>query len=137
MMLPLNGVFDNLLYNVSTDGTVTLLGEVSRPPLKSDAERAVMNSKVSSGSIIRSKCYPYRPTMTAFGWRRIARSYGNSVLSQYPLRAVPPIHIIVENGHVTLEGAVARQMEKQVAEMQANRDSGVFSVANNSRVEND
>ena len=59
------------------------------------------------------------------------------MLSQYPLRAVPPIHNIVENGHVTLEGAVARQMEKQVAEMQANRDSGVFSVANNSRVEND
>ena len=41
VMLPVYGVFDNLLYQVSPDGTVTLLGQVSRPTLKSDAERAV------------------------------------------------------------------------------------------------
>jgi osmotically-inducible protein OsmY len=41
--------------------------------------------------------------------------YGNGVRSQYSLRAVPPIHIVVNNGHVTLEGVVARQMDKQVA----------------------
>src|SRR5579864_727822 len=41
VMLPYYGVFDNLLYNVSPDGTVTLFGEASRPTLKSDAERAV------------------------------------------------------------------------------------------------
>ena len=35
VMLPFYGVFDNLLYRVSPDGTVTLLGEVSRPTLKS------------------------------------------------------------------------------------------------------
>lgn len=63
--------------------------------------------------------------------------YGNDVLSQYSLRAVPPIHIVVNNGHVTLEGVVARQMDKQVAEMQAKSVSGVFSVTNNLRVEED
>jgi hypothetical protein len=41
VMLPFYGVFDNLLYKFSPDGTLTLLGEVSRPTLKSDAERAV------------------------------------------------------------------------------------------------
>jgi len=51
------------------------------------------------------------------------------------LRAVPPIHIIVKNGHITLEGVVARQMEKQVAGMQANSVPGAFSVTNNLVVE--
>src|ERR1039458_10418296 len=45
VMLPFYGVFDNLLYKVSADGTLTLLGEVSRPTLKSDAERAVRRSE--------------------------------------------------------------------------------------------
>ena len=57
------------------------------------------------------------------------------MLSQYQLRAVPPIHIIVNKGHITLEGVVARQMDKQVAGMQANGVHGVFSVTNNLRVE--
>ncbi len=61
--------------------------------------------------------------------------YGNSVLSQYQLRAVPPIHIIVNQGHITLEGVVARQMDKQVAGMQANGVHGAFSVTNNLVVE--
>jgi hyperosmotically inducible protein len=61
--------------------------------------------------------------------------YGNSVLSPYGLRAVPPIHIIVNQGHVTLEGVVAKQMDKQVAETQAKSVPNVFSVANNLRVE--
>jgi hyperosmotically inducible protein len=59
------------------------------------------------------------------------------VLWQYQFRAVPPIHIVVDNGRVTLEGVVARPMEKQVAGMQASSVSGVFSVENNLRVEID
>ena len=47
------------------------------------------------------------------------------------MRAVPPIHIIVKNGNVTLEGVVARSMDKQIAGVQANSVSGVFSVTNN------
>ena len=61
--------------------------------------------------------------------------YGNSVLSPYGLRAVPPIHIIVNQGHVTLEGVVAKQMDKQVAEVQAKSVPNVFSVTNNLQVE--
>src|ERR1035437_9379315 len=41
VMLPYYGVFDNLAYKVDPDGTVTLLGQVARPTLKSDAENAV------------------------------------------------------------------------------------------------
>src|ERR1700734_996690 len=40
LMLPYYGVFDDLAFKVD-GGTVTLLGEVTRPTLKSDAEAAV------------------------------------------------------------------------------------------------
>ena len=137
VMLPFYGVFDNLLYKVSVDGTVTLLGEVSRPTLKSDAERAVMAIEGVQRVDNQITVLPVSPNDDRIRLATYRKIYGNSVLSQYQLRAVPPIHIIVENGRVTLEGAVARQMEKQVAGMQANSVPGVFSLENNLRVEND
>jgi hypothetical protein len=122
---------------VSPDGTVTLLGEVSRPTLKSDAERAVGKIEGVERVDNQIKVLPVSSNDDRIRRARYRNIYGHSVLSLYQLRAVPPIHIIVDNGHVKLEGAVARQMEKQVAGMQANSVSGVFSVENNLRVEND
>jgi len=135
--LPFYGVFDNLLYTVSADGTVTLLGEVSRPTLKSDAERVVREIEGVERVDNQIKVLPVSPNDDRIRRATYRKIYGNSVLSQYQLRAVPPIHIIVKNGHVTLEGVVARQMEKQVAGIQANSVSGVFSVENNLRVESE
>jgi hyperosmotically inducible protein len=130
-MLPYYGVFDNLAYKVDPDGTVTLLGQVALPTLKSDAENAVKRIEGVEKVVNNLEVLP-----TSGNDDRIRRAtyraiYGNSVLSQYQLRAVPPIHIIVKNGHVTLEGAVARQMDKQIAGMQANGVHGAFSVTNN------
>ena len=45
--------------------------------------------------------------------------------------AIPPVHIIVKNGHVTLEGVVISQMDKNMAGIYANTVPGVFSVQNN------
>ena len=137
VMLPFYGVFDNLLYNVSPDGTVTLLGEASRPTLKSDAERAVREIEGVERVDNQIKVLTVSPNDDRIRRATYRKIFGHSVLSQYQLRAVPPIHIVVDNGHVKLEGVVARQMEKQVAGMQANSVSGVFSVENNLRVEND
>jgi hyperosmotically inducible periplasmic protein len=137
VMLPFYGVFDNLLYRVSPDGTVTLLGQVSRPTLKSDAERAVREIEGVERVDNQIKVLPVSPNDDRIRRATYRKIYGHNVLSQYQLRAVPPIHIVVDSGHVTLEGVVARQMEKQVAGMQANSVSGVFSVENNLRVEND
>ena len=137
VMLPFYGVFDNLLYNVSPDGTVTLLGEASRPTLKSDAERAVREIEGVERVDNQIKVLPVSPNDSRIRRAMYRKIFGHSVLSQYQLRAVPPIHIVVDNGHVKLEGVVARQMEKQVAGMQANSVSGVFTVENNLRVEND
>ena len=131
VMLPYYGVFDNLAYKVDPDGSVTLLGQVARPTLKSDAENVVKRIEGVEKVVNNIEVLP-----TSGNDDRIRRAtyraiYGNSVLSQYQLRAVPPIHIIVKNGHVTLEGAVARQMDKQIAGMQANGVHGAFSVTNN------
>lgn len=135
VMLPFYGVFDNLAYNVSPDGTVTLLGQVSRPTLKSDAERVVKKIEGVERVDNQIEVLP-TSSMDDQTRRAVYRAiYGNDVLSQYAMRAVPPIHIIVKNGHVTLEGVVSRQMDKQIAEMQAKGVSNVFSVTNNLRVE--
>jgi hyperosmotically inducible protein len=135
VMLPFYGVFDNLAYKVDPDGTVTLLGQVARPTLKSDAENVVKRIEGVERVVNNIEVLP-----TSINDDNIRRAvyraiYGNSVLSQYQLRAVPPIHIIVKNGNVTLEGVVARTMDKQVAGMQTNQVSGVFSVTNNLQVE--
>ncbi len=135
VMLPFYGVFDNLAYKVDPDGTVTLLGQVARPTLKSDAEKAVKGIEGVEKVVNNIEILP-----TSLNDDRIRRAayraiYGNSVLSQYQLRAVPPIHIIVKNGNITLEGVVARPMDKQIAGIQANGVHGAFSVTNNLAVE--
>jgi hyperosmotically inducible periplasmic protein len=135
VMLPYYGVFDNLSYKVDADGTVTLLGQVARSSLKSDAESNVKRIEGVEKVVNNIEVLP-----TSINDDRIRRAvyrsiYGNSVLSSYQLRAVPPIHIIVKKGNVTLEGVVARAMDKQVAGVQANGVHGVFSVTNNLLVE--
>ena len=135
VMLPFYGVFDNLAYKVDPDGTVTLLGQVSRPTLKSDAENVVKHIEGVEKVVNNIEVLP-----TSINDDQIRRAayraiYGNEVLSQYQMRAVPPIHIIVKNGHITLEGVVAREMDKQIAGVQANSVHGAFSVTNNLVVE--
>ena len=135
VLLPYYGVFDNLAYRVSPDGTVTLIGQVARPTLKSDAENAVKHIEGVDRVDNQIQVLPTSPMDDQIRVATYRAIYGNSVLSPYQLRAVPPIHIIVSQGHVTLEGVVAKQMDKQVAEMQAKSVPNVFSVTNNLRVE--
>lgn len=135
VMLPFYGVFDNLSYKVDPDGTVTLLGQVARPTLKSDAENVVKRIEGVERVVNNIEVLP--TSMNDDQIRRAAYRaiYGNDVLSQYQMRAVPPIHIIVKNGHITLEGVVSRDMDKQIAGVQANTVHGAFSVTNNLVVE--
>ncbi len=135
VLLPFYGVFDNLAYKVDPDGTVTLIGQVSRPTLKSDAENAIKRIEGVERVVNQLEVLPLSPNDDRIRRAVFRAIYGNDVLSQYELRAVPPIHIIVKNGNVTLAGAVSRQMDKQIAEMQAKSVSGVFSVTNNLQVD--
>jgi hyperosmotically inducible periplasmic protein len=135
VMLPYYGVFDNLAYKVDPDGTVTLVGQVVRPTLKSDAENGVKRIEGVERVVNDIEILPPAPADDRIRRATYRAIYGNSALSQYQLRAVPPIHIIVKNGRVTLEGVVARQMDKQIAGVQANSVHGVFAVTNNLQVE--
>jgi hyperosmotically inducible protein len=137
VMLPYYGVFDNLAYKVDSDGTVTLIGQVARPVLKSDAENSIKHIEGVAKVVNNIEVLPTSPNDDQIRRATYRAIFGNSVLSEYQLRAVPPIHIIVKNGHVTLEGVVARDMEKQIAGVQANSVPGVFSVTNNLVVEED
>jgi hyperosmotically inducible protein len=134
VMLPYYGVFDNLAYRV--DGsTVTLMGQVTRPTLKSDAGNVVKGiegvNKVDNQILV----LPLSPMDDQSRLAVYRAIYGHPGLDRYALQAVPPIHIILNNGKVTLEGVVATQGDKDMATIRANGVSGVFSVVNNLRVE--
>jgi hyperosmotically inducible periplasmic protein len=134
VMLPFYSVFDNLEYRV--DGTkVTLLGQVVRPDLKDDAGKAV---KHIEGVTVVDNQLEVLPT--SFNDDHIRRAefraiYSFPSLQMYSLRSVPPIHIIVNNGHVTLEGSVSTEGAKDTANVVANRVPGVFSVTNDLQVD--
>jgi len=134
VLLPYYGVFDNLAYPVSPDGTVTLLGKVARPSLKSDAENAVKGIEGVENIDNQIKMLPTSNMDDQIRMATYQAIYENSVLSPFSLRAVPPIHIIVDQGHVTLEGVVARQMDKQIAEIRAKGIPNVLSVNDNLQV---
>ena len=134
VMLPYYSVFDNLAYRV--DGrTVILEGQVANPAVKPDAENAVKRIEGVEKVVNNIEVLPVSPMDDRIRRAVYRAIYGNPALNQYQLRAVPPIHIIVKNGHVTLEGVVARSMDKQIAGMRANQVFGVFSVQNNLEVE--
>ncbi len=134
VMLPYYSVFDNLEYKVEGD-SVTLLGQVTRPTLKGDAEGAVKSIEGVERVVNRIEVLPLSPGDDRIRREEFRAIFGFASLNRYAIQAVPPIHIIVKNGHVTLEGVVATQGDKNIAGIQANSVSGVFSVTNNLRVE--
>jgi hyperosmotically inducible protein len=134
VMLPYYDVFDNLAYRVDGD-TVTLLGQVTRPTLKTDAERVVKDIEGVEKVVNNVEVLPVSPNDDSIRLAVYRAIFGHTALNRYAMRSVPPIHIIVKNGNVTLEGVVANESDKNIAGLQANSVSGVFSVKNNLRVE--
>jgi hyperosmotically inducible protein len=136
VMLPYYGVFDNLAYRVD-GGSVTLMGQVARPTLKSDAGNVVKGIEGVTHVDNQIEVLPLSPMDDGLRVAEYRAIYGHPGLDRYAMQAVPPIHIIVSNGKVTLEGVVATQADKDMAAIRANTVSGVFSVVNNLRVESD
>jgi hyperosmotically inducible protein len=134
VLLSWYSVFDNLAYKVEGD-RVTLLGHVVRPVLKADAEAVVKRIEGVAKVVNNIEVLPLSPNDDRIRRAVYRAIYGNPVLERYALQAVPPIHIIVKNGNVTLEGVVATEMEKNVAKIQASGVSGTFSVTDHLRVE--
>jgi osmotically-inducible protein OsmY len=134
--LPYYSVFDWLGAAVKPDGTVILTGEVTRPTLKSDAENRIKRLESVLGVINSVEVLPLSPMdddLRIALYRAIFRY--DSPLFRYGTQSVPPIHIIVKNGHVALKGVVANQMDSELAYMAANGVSGVFEVKNELQIE--
>ncbi len=134
VMLPYYNVFDNLSFKVE-GRKVTLLGQVARPTLKADAGRVVKSIEGVEIVDNQIEVLPLSPNDDRIRIAVYRAIYGQSSLQRYGLQAVPPIHIIVKNGNVTLEGVVANAGDKNLANISANGVSGVFGVTNNLVVE--
>jgi len=131
VMLPYYSLFDWLQFEVKSDDSVVLMGQVTRPTLKSDAENVVKRIEGVTKVINQIEVLPLSPNDDRLR-RAVYRALFNynSPLFRYGLGAVPPIHIIVRNGNVTLKGVVNNQSDSNVANIKANGVSGVFSVKN-------
>jgi hyperosmotically inducible periplasmic protein len=152
--LPEYSLFDNITYGLQDGGaTVVLRGQAAKPTLKSGAERVVKNLEGVTKVVNEIEVLPNSPNDERIRAGVYVRVYGHPSLSRYnPNRGTPlfpsstranfgisqdpppgnhPIHIIVKNGNVALEGVVNSEGDKTIAGLQANSTPGAFSVTNN------
>jgi hyperosmotically inducible periplasmic protein len=133
VMLPWLTLFDNLEYKV--DGTtVTLSGQVTRPSLKSDAERTVKRIEGVTNVANEIKVLPPSTFDDQIRRAEYRSIYGFAGLWKYAMGALPPVHIVVDNGRVTLYGVVDSQGDKDLIGLRAKTVPDVFSVTNNLQV---
>lgn len=137
VMLPYYGVFDWLEGAVLPDGKVVLRGEVVKPTTKSDAEARVKKIEGVRTVDDRIEVLPLSSNddKLRLAVYRAIFSYDSPLFTQYAIQAVPPIHILVKNGRVTLKGVVSREMDGQLAYTAARGVPGIFEVTNELRVE--
>src|SRR6266403_311962 len=130
-MLPYYGVFDWLEFEVRSDNTVVLRGQVVRPSTKSDAEAAVKRISGVSRVINEIQVLPPSPQDDRLRVALYRALYGwDSPLFRYATQSVPPIHIIVDHGRATLKGIVDSKADGQLAYMRARGVPGLFDVKN-------
>jgi len=135
LMIPYYSVFDNLEYRV--DGTtVTLMGQVVNGSIKDDAESGVKHVEGVEKIVNNIEILPPSPDDDQIRRAEYRAIYSFGSLQKYGFQAVASIHIIVKGGHVTLEGMVDNQSDKDAANIRANGVPNVFSVTNNLRVGN-
>jgi hyperosmotically inducible protein len=130
LMLTNFGTFDNIAFKLN-GYDVTLLGQVTNPSLKSDAEREV--KKIEGVELVENRI---EVLPASFNDDRLRRDLFNAIyrygpLQHYGVGSNRPIRIVVNSGHVTLEGVVDRESDKNMAGLRANGVVGVFSVQNN------
>jgi hyperosmotically inducible periplasmic protein len=122
-------IFDSVHAAVN-EGVVTLTGKVTMPFKRTDIEKRV--ARVDGVREVHNQIEVLPVSIHDDELRhRIARSiYGNSSFWNYAAMANPPIHVIVERGHVTLEGVVNSNVERMLARSLASQHLA-FSVTNN------
>jgi hyperosmotically inducible periplasmic protein len=134
--LPYHSVFDWLQAEVKSDGTVVLMGQVTQPTIKKNAESRVKELEGVSDVVNNIEVLPLSRNdddLRAAVYRAIYRF--DSPLFKYAIQSIPPMHIIVKNGHVTLKGIAATRMDSQLAYTAARGVPGVFDVDNELQLE--
>lgn len=134
-MYPQYNIWDDVNFQVA-NGQVVLSGEVNQPYKKSDIGNIVKRVPGVTSVTNSLKVAP----LSNFDDRlriQVARAiYGDPSFTLYGMQAQPPIHILVDNGRVTLTGVVDTEAQKQIAGMRAASAGLSFGpVTNNLRVE--
>ena len=135
LSVPYIGVFDNPSWQIDNNGVVTLSGEVTQPVYKYDIEQAVKGIEGVTHMQNNIEVLPLSPFDDGIRVRTLRTLLRTAPLDKYFQGVLPSIRIIVKNGHVTLDGVVLNNADRQFAFMAANQVSGVFSVTNNLRTE--
>ena len=127
------GIFDNIQLEAQADKLI-VTGQVTQPFKKSDLTKILARVKGVATFENNLEVLPLSTNDDRLRTQVAQAIYGSSSLVNYGNRALPPIHIIVKNGNVTLEGAVGSKMDRQLAEFAARSTPLSFSVTNNLRV---
>ena len=128
-MLPNYGVFDHITFQVNGP-IVTLSGRVNSLGTKSEAEAYIKKVPGVERVINNIENLPPSPMDDAIRAKTL-RALAAGGLGGYFWEPNPDVRIIVENGHVTLEGYVMNSGDLNRANILANGVFGVFSVQNN------
>jgi hyperosmotically inducible periplasmic protein len=129
-------IFDDIKFRVN-QGQVVLEGAVTQPYKKSDLGKITQKVRGVTSVTNDLKVLPLSPMDDRLRMQVARAIYRDPSISTLAYQALPPIHIIVDNGHVTLEGVVNNTMQKQIAGMRANSAGLSFGVVtNNLMVEN-
>lgn len=131
LLLPYYSIFDELDYSVN-GSVVTLAGLCPPDPpwdIRSEAAAAVKRVKGVTQVVNNIKLLPLSPMDWQIRRAEERAIYGNPEIGmRYGYQVLPPIHIIVDNGHVTLEGIVANQSDDTLIRIHAREVPNVFSV---------
>ena len=127
-------LWDDLSYRVS-NGQVELSGAVTQPYKKSDIEHIVKAIPGVTGISDNIEVLPLSPMDDRLRLQVARAIFRDPSLSRYSMGAIPSIHIIVDNGRVTLAGVVMNSMDKEIAGMRANQSLSLGQVVNNLQVE--
>jgi hyperosmotically inducible periplasmic protein len=134
LMYPYYSIWDDISYRVS-NGQVELMGAVTQPFKKADIRRLVQKVPGVTAIADEIKVLPLSNFDDRLRLQVAHAIYGDPAMMLYRNQALPPIHIVVENGHVTLTGWVNSDFDKQVAGMRANSSMSLGMVVNNLQVE--
>ncbi|HEX5235181.1 MAG TPA: BON domain-containing protein [Silvibacterium sp.] len=127
--------FNAISVNVQ-NGVVTLGGHAYSPVDADAAVASASNTKGVKDVINDIQIDPVSPMDDRIRIAVYRAVYGFSSLNKYAVDPAQPIRISVQNGNVTLYGAVDSQADKDTAGIRANGVPGVFHVTNDLQVAN-